>query len=118
MKRVINCTKIKSSKNFENKVLKFFPKTEYRDIYIDVVGMKRNRGLGGAYENFLEIFIGRYERLSFSFTHNDSVGWDNYSEWTEGSKKYQDWAKSTVLYLLAENKDKIEEFYSEQLETV
>ena len=119
MKQIINCTRIKSTKNFENKVLKFFPKTEENDIYLDCVGMRRSRGLGGAYENFLEIFIGRFNRLSFSMTHNDSVGWDNYTDWTEDSKKYQDWAKSTVLYLLAENKDKIAEYYEElTLETI
>ena len=119
MKTVINCTKIKSSKNFENKVLKFFPKEEENDIYIDCVGMRRNRGFGARYENYLEIFIGRYNRLSFSVTHNDSVGWDDYSDWTEYGKKYQDWAKSTVLFLLAENKDKIAEYYEElTLETV
>ena len=119
MKQIINCTKIKSTKNFESKVLKFFPKTEENDIYLDCVGMRRNRGLGGAYENFLEVFIGRFNSLSFSMTHNDSVGWDDYSDWTEYSKKYQDWAKSTVLFLLAENEDKIVEYYEElTLETV
>jgi|TARA_R110000782_G_scaffold21110_4_gene56935 hypothetical protein len=107
MKTVINCTKIKTSKNFEDKVLKFFPKDMEDDIYIDCVGMRRNRGLGGAYENYLEIFIGRFNRLSFTDTHNDSVGWDEYQDWDENSKKYQDWAKSTVLYLLEQNKASI-----------
>lgn len=115
MKQIINCTKIKSSKNFENKVLKFFPKQETNDIYIDCVGMKRNRNYGGAYENFLEIFIGRFNRLYFFITHNDSVGWDDYGGWEEHDKKYQDWAKSTVLFLLEENKDKIAEYYEESL---
>jgi hypothetical protein len=116
MKTLINCTKIKSTKNFESKVLKFFPKTEENDIYIDVVGMRRNRGIGGAYENYLEVFIGQFNGLSFSSTHNDSVGWDNYGDWTEDSKKYQDWAKSTVLNLLEDNKDKIAEYYLELTE--
>jgi hypothetical protein len=114
MRRVINCTKIKSSKNFENKVLKFFPKTDDRDIYLGCVGMRRNRSLGGAYENFLELFIGRFNSLSFSFTHNDSLGWDDYGDWKEYNKKYQDWAKSTVLYLLEENKLKITEFFHDE----
>ena len=113
MTQIINCTKIQSSKTFENKVLKYFPKSETKDIYIDVVGMRRNRNNGGAYENYLKIFIGRFNSLSFSQTHNDSVGWDNYSDWEAHNKKYQDWAKSTVLYLLAENKDKIAEYYEE-----
>ena len=113
MKTVINCTKIKSSKNFENKILKFFPKTEENDIYIDCVGMRRNRSYGGAYENYLEIFIGRTNNLSFSVTHNDSVGWDDYGDWEENDRAYQNWAKSTILFLLEENKDKIAEYYEE-----
>lgn len=113
MTNFLNCTTIKSTKNFESKVLKFFPKTEENDIYLDVVGMRRNKGLGGAYENYLEIFIGQFNRLSFSMAHNDSVGWDNYGDWTEDNKRYQDWAKSTVLNLLEDNKDKIAEYYLE-----
>tara|TARA_R110000782_G_scaffold264883_2_gene358293 strand:- start:450 stop:791 length:342 start_codon:yes stop_codon:yes gene_type:complete len=113
MKTVINCTKIKSSKNFENNILKLLPKDMEEDIYIDCIGMRRNRGLGGAYENYLEIFIGRFNRLSFTDSHNDSVGWDEYQDWDVDGKKYQDWAKSTVLYLLEENKDKITEHNKE-----
>lgn len=114
MTNFLNCTKVKSSKNFESKVLKFFPKTEERDIYIDTIGMRRNRGFGGAYETFLEMFVGS-QRLSFSLKHNDSVGWDNYTDWSEYDRAYQNWAKSTILYLLEENKEQIEEFYLEEI---
>lgn len=110
MARVMNLTKIKSSKNFENKVLKFFPKTEERDIYISSVGMERNKGFGGAYINYLDIYIGN-NPITFTQSHNDSVGWDEYTDWEVHSKKYQDWAKSTVLALLEDNKEQIEEFY-------
>lgn len=116
MGRVINCTKIKSTKNFENNVLKHFPKDEVNDIFITSVGMKRNYGIGGRYVNYLDIHIGN-NLLSFSHPHNDSVGWDDYSDWEVHNKKYQDWAKSTVLALLSDNKETIVEYYSDCFES-
>lgn len=111
MKSFINCTKIKTSKNFENKVLKFFPKS-ITDIYLDQVSMERNRGLGGAYLNKVEFVInGRF--LTLKMAHNDSVGWDDYGDWDEYNRKYQNWAKSTVLYLLSENKETLNDFFFE-----
>lgn len=107
MTRVINCTKIKSSKNFENNILKHFPK-DCGDIFLDVVGMFRN-GSGG-YKNEVTFIINR-EHLVLKSNHNDSVGWDNYTDWEVHNKVYQNWAKSTVLYLLEENKDTIDDLF-------
>ena len=73
MKTVINCTQIKSSKNFENNILKYFSK-HIGDIYLDQVSMERNKGLGGAYLNkvefvidgmFLTLKIKQYENLLY-----------------------------------------------------
>jgi len=114
MNTVINCTKINWSKNFEKNILKHFPKNT-GDIFLDVVGMFRNRVYGGRYVNKV-IFIINGETLELSVTHNDSVGWDDYGDWEAHNKKYQDWAKSTVLYLLVENKEKIEEHFLEEVE--
>lgn len=108
MNTLINCTKIKSSKNFENNVLKYFPKNT-GDIYLDVVFMFRNNGFGGRYLNKV-VFVINGEFLTLEQDHNDSVGWDDYTDWEAEDKKYQNWAKSTVLYLLAENKEAIREF--------
>lgn len=105
---MINCTKIKISKNFEKNVLKHFPKTD-KDIFLDVVGMKRGNG-SGAYKNYVGFWINN-EYFELSQNHNDSEGWDNYCDWIDSDRVYQNWAKSTVLYLLAENKDKIKEFF-------
>lgn len=113
MNRVINCTKINWSKNFENNILKHFPK-DIGDIFLDVVGMFRNNGLGGRYLNKVTLIING-EFLDLKSTHNDSEGWDNYQDWESHERKYQNWAKSTVLYLLAENKEAIAEFLSEEL---
>ena len=108
---MINCTKIKSSKNFENKVLKFFKNTK-EDVFLDQVGMFRNSGFGGRYLNRVEFVIGgRF--LTLKQDHNDSVGWDDYGDWEVDDRKYQNWAKSTVLYLLAENVDEIKEFLND-----
>lgn len=113
MKTLINCTEIKSSKNFENKILNHFPKNT-GDIYLDVVGMFRNGG--GSYRNKVTLIInGQF--LDLKRDHNDSEGWDNYSDWQSHERNYQNWAKSTVLYLLSENKDVINEFlFEEELE--
>jgi len=111
MKTLINCTKIQSSKNFENKVLKLFPKDSL-DIYLDQVSMERNRGLGGAYLNKV-VFVINGEFLTLKMAHNDSQGWDEYGDWEEYDRKYQSWAKSTVLSLLAENKETINDFFFE-----
>ena len=117
MKRVINCTKIKSSKNFENKILKFFPKTEDRDIYLDSVGVTRKQQ--GSYEVFLIISLGTSGAyLEFKEHTNNSCLWDWYQEVEYYNRSYQNWAKNTVLSLLAENKEQIKEFYNELLETV
>jgi hypothetical protein len=107
MNRLINCTKVKSSKNFENNILKHFPKNT-GDIYLDVVGMFRN-GLRGSYMNKVTLIVNG-EFLDLKSYHNDSQGWDDYTDWEVGDRKYQNWAKSTVLYLLAENKEEITEF--------
>lgn len=109
---LINCTKIQSSKNFENKVLKFFPKNT-TDIYLDQVSMERNRGLGGAYLNKV-VFVINGEFLTLKMAHNDSMGWDDYTDWEESDRKYQNWAKSTVLYLLEDNVEIINEFFFEE----
>lgn len=115
MKRVINCTKIESTKNFENKILKHFPEN-IGDIYLDVVGMFRNVGRGN-YVNKVALVING-EFLELKQAHNDSEGWDWYTDVEVHQRSYQNWAKSTVLYLLAENKDKITEFlFEEQLES-
>ena len=112
MKTVINCTQIKSSKNFENNILKYFSK-HTGDIYLDQVSMERNKGLGGAYLNKVEFVIdGRL--LTLKMAHNDSMGWDEYKDWESHDRKYQNWAKSTVLYLLAENKELINDFFFEE----
>ena len=109
MKSLVNCTKIKMSKNFEKNVLKFFPETEH-DIYLDVIGMFRNNGFGGRYLNKVDFVInGAF--LTLKQDHNDSVGWDNYGDWEENDRKYQNWSKSTVLYLLAEGKEEINAFF-------
>lgn len=108
---LINCTKIKTSKNFENKVLKFFPKNT-ADIYLDQVSMERNRGLGGAYLNRV-VFVINGEFLTLKMAHNDSMGWDEYGDWESHERKYQNWAKSTVLSLLADNKETINDFFFE-----
>ena len=110
MKSLINCTKIKSSKNFEKNVLKFFPETDH-DVYLDVIGMFRNSGFGGRYLNKV-VFVINGEFLTLKQSHNDSVGWDDYSDWEENDRKYQNWAKSTVLYLLEENEEIINEFFN------
>jgi hypothetical protein len=116
MNRVINCTEIKSSKNFENKILKHFPKN-IGDIYLDVAGMFRNSGNGGRYLNKVTLVING-EFLDLKQAHNDSEGWDWYTDVEVHQRNYQNWAKSTVLYLLAENKNKITEFlFEEQLES-
>jgi hypothetical protein len=112
MKRVINCTKIKSSKNFENKILKFFPRTEDKDIYLDSVGIRR-KGTG-SYEIYLDIFIGRFQRLTFTEHTNSSPLWDWYADVEDHERAYQNWAKSTVLELLENNKEQITEFYFEE----
>jgi len=109
MNILINCTKIKSSKNFENNILKHFPKNT-GDIYLDVVGMFRNNGFGGRYLNKV-VFVINGEFLTLKQDHSDSVGWDDYTDWEAEGIKYQNWAKSTVLYLLWGNKDKINEFF-------
>jgi hypothetical protein len=110
--QVINCTKIKSNKNFERYIRNHFPKN-IGDIYLDVVGMFRNSGYGGSYLNKVEFVInGRF--LSLKQAHNDSTEWDDYQDWEENDRKYQNWAKSTVLYLLAENRDLINEFFFEE----
>lgn len=115
MTNLINCTKIKSSKNFEKKVLKFFPQTNV-DIYLDVVGMKRKQQ--GSYTNYVT-FIINGEFLDLKHDHNNSVGWDDYSDWEVEDRKYQNWAKFTVFYLLAENKEIINNFFfEEELESV
>lgn len=112
MNTIINCTQIKSSKNFEKNVLKFFPK-HTGDMYLDQVSMNRNKGLGGSYLNKVEFVInGRF--LSLKQAHNDSEGWDEYKDWESNDRKYQNWAKSTVLYLLAENKELINDFFFEE----
>lgn len=112
MKALINCTKIKSSENFENKVLKFFPKNT-ADIYLDQVSMERNRGFGGAYL-IKVVFVINGEFLTLKTSHNDSMGWDEYGDWDEYSRKYQNWAKSTVLNLLEDNKETINDFFFEE----
>lgn len=112
MNRLVNCTKIKSSKNFENNILKYFPKNT-ADIYLDVVGMFRNSGFGGRYLNKV-VFVINGEFLTLKQDHNDSGGWDEYTDWEAEDIKYQNWAKSTALYLLAENRDKITEFLFEE----
>lgn len=106
--RIINCTKINWSTNFEKNILKHFPK-DTGDIFLDVVGMFRNRVYGGRYVNKV-VFIINGETLELSNSHNDSVGWDDYQDWEAEDRKYQIWAKQTVLYLLAEDKEKITEF--------
>lgn len=111
---MINCTKIKSSKNFENKVLKFFPKTN-KDIFLDEVGMFRNKGLGGRYINSVT-FVVDGEFLTFKEVHNDSQGWDEYQDWEAEDRKYQNWAKSTVLYFLSERVEYINKFFAEEIE--
>lgn len=112
MKTIINCTEIKSSKNFDKNILKHFPK-DTGDIYLDTVGMFRNGSLGGAYLNRVEFVIdGRF--LTLKMAHNDSMGWDEYQGWESNDRKYQNWAKSTVLYLLAENKELINNFFFEE----
>lgn len=111
MKNLINATNINSTKNFESNVLKHFPKTDKKDIYLDVVGMKRGNG-SGRYVNFVSFWIGN-EYLTLTSNHNDSMGWDWYTDVEVWQRSYQNWAKSTVLYLLAENKDKITEFFLE-----
>ncbi len=112
MNSLLNCTKIKSSKNFENKVLKFSPENT-TDIYLDQVSMERNRGFGGRYVN-KAVFVINGEFLTLKMAHNDSVGWDYYGDWDEYSRKYQNWAKNTVLYLLEENKETIKDFFFEE----
>lgn len=113
--RIINCTKIKWSRNFENNILKHFPK-DYGDIFLDVVGMFRNNGFGERYLNKV-VFVINGEFLTLKQDHNDSIGWDDYTDWEAEDRKYQNWAKSTVLFLLAENRDHITEFlFEEQLE--
>lgn len=111
MKTLTNCTEIKSSKNFENNVLKYFPKTKH-DIFLDVVGMSRNNG-SGRYINQVT-FVINGEFLDLKMAHNDSQGWDEYQSWETGDRKYQNWAKSTVLYLLSENSELISEFFFEE----
>lgn len=107
--RVINCTKIKSTKNFEKSILKFFPKTDDRDVYIDTIGMRRKSR--GSYEIFLDVFIGQYQRLSFTQHTNSSPLWDWYTDVEDHQREYQNWAKATVLELLEENKEQIYDFY-------
>lgn len=107
--RVINCTKIKSSTNFEKNILKLFPKTDDRDVYIDTIGMRR-KGTG-SYEIFLDIFIGRFEKLTFTQHTNSSPLWDWYTSVEDHQREYQNWAKATVLELLEENKEQIYDFY-------
>ena len=112
MTNFLNCTQIKSSKNFENNILKYFSK-HIGDIYLDQISMERNKGLGGAYLNKVEFVIdGRL--LTLKMAHNDSMGWDEYKDWESHDRKYQNWAKSTVLYLLAENKELINDFFFEE----
>ncbi len=113
MNRVINCTKINWSKNFEKNILKHFPK-DCGDIFLDVVGMFRDRFYGARYLN-KAVFIIDGKCLELIVTHNDSIGWDDYTDWESHERKYQNWAKSTVLYLLSENKEKITEFLTEEL---
>jgi len=113
MRNLINTTNITSSKNFEKKVVKFFPNTDNRDIYLDLVGMFRNSGHGGRYLNKVGFYIGN-EYLELSYSHNDSAGFDWYTDAEVWQRNYQNWAKSTVLSLLAENKDKITEFFFEE----
>lgn len=112
MTNIINCTQIKSSKNFEKNVLKFFPQTNF-DIFLDVVGIFRNNSFGGRYLNKVD-FVINGEFLTLKQDHNDSEGWDNYQDWEVHSKKYQNWAKSTVLSLLAENKETVNDFFFEE----
>lgn len=115
MSQVINCTKIKSSKTFEDKILKFFPKTDDRDVYLYSVGMRR-KGTG-SYEIYLDIFIGRFQRMTFTQHTNSSPLWDWYTDVEAHERVYQNWAKATVLDLLEEGQEQITEFfYEEELE--
>lgn len=109
--RIINCTKINWSGSFEKNILKHFPKNT-GDIFLDVVGMFRN-GSRGSYLNKVTLIING-EFLDLKQAHNDSEGWDNYQDWESHERKYQNWAKSTVLCLLAENKEVITEFLFEE----
>lgn len=112
MAQIINCTKIKTTTNFEKNILKCFPNIK-NNIFLDQVGMFRNSGLGGRYVNKVE-FVIEERFLSLKMDHNDSEGWDNYSDWDSSDRKFQNWAKSTVLALLEENKKLIKDFFFEE----
>ena len=114
MKRVINGTKIESSKNFESNILKLFPKDFDKDIYLSSFGMKRKSGYG-SYEIFLDVSIGNNTIITLTEHTNSSPLWDWYTDVEVYQRAYQNWAKSTVLELIENN---IEEILEEEYEDI
>lgn len=103
----------KSSKNFENKVMKLLPEG-VSEIYLSSCGMKR---LGtGSYNYFLDIKINDTEYMTLKSHTNSSPSWDDWSDTEAGTRKHDNFNKSVALMLLEDCRDEIIEFLTEENE--
>jgi len=99
--------KISSSKNFEKNIANRLPDA-INEIYISSCGMNRASGYG-SYNYFIDVKINDNEYITLTKFTQDSHDFDNYTDFEIGERKYDNWVKKTVLMLLEQNFELLEE---------
>jgi len=108
---ILNGITSKKSLNFDKKVQKLLPK-EVNEIYLSSCGMKREGR--GSYNYFLDFSLNNGQVITLtSHTHN-SEAWDNWQDLESGFTKHDNFNKNVCLMILEENKEFLQEFFSEE----
>ena len=107
----LNGLPVAKSANFQNNVIKNLPEG-INQIYLNSCGMERCSGYG-SYNSFLKVEINNIS-MNLKLHTNDAPNFDAYQDLEHGTRKFENWIKSTTLILLDENKDYIIELIQEE----
>lgn len=106
----LNALPVAKTLNFEKNVLKLLPEGVSK-VHLDTCGMQRASGYG-SYNFFCEIEING-EHITLKSHTNSSPAWDAYQDLEHGTRKFENWIKSTVLWLIEEKREEITELILE-----
>lgn len=104
-KSFISYLRFTITKNFEKNVMKLIPEG-VNEVILWTVGMKK---VGtGSYNYYLCLDVNGVTTILKVFTHS-SPAWDFWTDLEVGTRAYDNWSKQTVLMILEDKREEIEE---------